>query len=245
MIDYHCHLLAGIDDGPENIEESIEMAIALHKAGFRTIYCTPHLLKGHYDADNKEILSAISELRKMISDNHIDLEIYPGREYYLDEFIGQHLKYPLPLGKTKYIMIEIPNYAPSRYVKEACFRIKCAGFIPMIAHPERCRHFAANQKNKRSFFSFRSRNKISEVTAKRIELIHYLKNIGCAFQGNLGSFYSIYGHEVKETAYYLKENKIFTHYGTDAHSLKSIHLIAQLASDEKIKLKIESNPRKV
>ncbi|MGB5219241.1 MAG: CpsB/CapC family capsule biosynthesis tyrosine phosphatase [Smithella sp.] len=238
MIDYHCHLLSGVDDGPETLEESLEMATALHKAGFQKIYCTPHLLKGHYDADNKQVLSATSELRKRLSDEKINLEILPGREYYLDEFLGQYLSNPLPLGKTKFIMIEVPNYAPSQYVKEACFRIKCSGFIPMIAHPERSRLFAANIKPKTTFFSFRSTSKVSEKAAKRIELISYLKNIGCAFQGNLGSFYSIYGPDVQNTAYYLKENKVYTHYGTDAHSLKGINRIAKLAKDEKKKLKI-------
>ena len=239
MIDYHCHLLSGIDDGPGNMDESVEMAAALHKAGFRTIYCTPHLMKGCYDADNKAVLSAISNLRTRLSEENINLEILPGREYYLDEFLGNYLKYPMPLGKTNFIMIEIPNYTPSKYVKEACFRIKCGGFIPMIAHPERCRLFAPNQKHKTSFFSFRSKSKTSDATVKRVDLINYLKNIGCAFQGNLGSFYSIYGPEVQHTANYLKENKVFTHYGTDAHSLKVIKLIAKNAKDEKRKLQIE------
>lgn len=238
MIDYHCHLLPGIDDGPAAMDESLEMAAALHQAGFRTIYCTPHLLKGHYDVDNKAVLSALSELRKRLSDERIDVDILPGREYYLDEFLGHYLKHPMLMGKTKYIMVEIPNYAPAGYVKEACFRIKCGGFIPMIAHPERSRLFAANIKTKTSFFSFRSTSKVSEKAAKRIELIRYLKNIGCAFQGNLGSFYSIYGPDVQKTAYYLKENKVYTHYGTDAHSLKGINRIAKLAKDEKKKLKI-------
>jgi len=240
MIDYHCHLLPGIDDGPAAMDESLEMAAALHQAGFRTIYCTPHLLKGHYDVDNKAVLSALSDLRKRLSDERIDLDILPGREYYLDEFLGHYLKHPMLMGKTKYIMVEIPNYAPAGYVKEACFRIKCGGFIPMIAHPERCRLFAANHKHKPSFFSFGAKRKISEATAKKIELINYLKNIGCAFQGNLGSFYAIYGPDVQRTANYLKDHKIYTHYGTDAHSLKSINLIAKRAKDEKRKLKIEA-----
>ena len=118
MIDYHCHLLPGIDDGPAAMDESLEMAAALHQAGFRTIYCTPHLLKGHYDVDNKAVLSALSELRKRLSDERIDLDILPGREYYLDEFLGHYLKHPMLMGKTKYIMVEIPNYAPAGYVKD-------------------------------------------------------------------------------------------------------------------------------
>jgi protein-tyrosine phosphatase len=100
LIDYHCHLLSGLDDGPENIEESVAMAAALHNAGFKTIYCTPHAMKGYYDADNKAVLSAVSALRKRLSEENIKLEILPGREYYLDEFLSSYLKHPLPLGHS-------------------------------------------------------------------------------------------------------------------------------------------------
>ena len=107
MIDYHCHLLPGLDDGPKEIDESVAMAAALLKAGFRKIYCTPHLMKGCYDADNQAVLSAVIILQKRLTAENIKIEIFPGREYYLDEFLGGYLKHPLTLGKTNYIMIEI------------------------------------------------------------------------------------------------------------------------------------------
>jgi protein-tyrosine phosphatase len=223
MIDYHCHLLPALDDGPKDIEESLAMAATLLKAGFRKIYCTPHLMKGFHDADNQAVLSAVITMQKRLNAENIKVEILPGREYYLDEFLGSYLKHPLPLGKTKYIMIEIPNYAPERFVKEACFRIKCGGFIPMIAHPERCQLFAFHQKRKTSLFDFSgSKNKTSEVAAKKTGLINYLQDIGCAFQGNIGSFNALYGPDVQQTANDLKKNKVFTHFGTDAHSLQGV-----------------------
>lgn len=221
MIDFHCHLLAGIDDGPETIDESIDMAAALHHAGFRQIYCTPHLMKGCYDTDNQTVLSAVINLQKKLNEKNIKIEVMPGREYYLDEFFGQHLKHPLPLGKTKYILIEIPNYADERYVQETCFRIKCSGYIPMIAHPERCRIFAQSTDRKKSFFDFGNK-KDSSSKSKTGGLIKYLQEIGCAFQGNIGSLAGLYGKEVRQTAKRMKANNLFTHFGTDAHSLEGI-----------------------
>jgi protein-tyrosine phosphatase len=221
MIDFHCHLLPAIDDGPETIDESVAMAAALHKAGFNKIYCTPHLMKGCYDADNRTVLSAVISLQKKLNKENIKIEVLPGREYYLDEFLGQHLKHPLPLGKTKYIMVEVPNYADGEYVKEACFRIKCSGFIPMIAHPERCRIFALSAGGKKSFFGFGKKND-SGAKSMADGLIKYLKEIGCAFQGNIGSLDGLYGKEVQQTAKFMKTKKWFTHYGTDAHSLEGI-----------------------
>lgn len=223
MIDFHSHILSGIDDGPADIEESVAMAVALREAGFEAIYCTPHLMKGCFEVDNRAVLSAVSNLQTRLSKEKIELEILPGREYYLDEFLDGYLKDPLPLGKTDYIMIEIPNNATPEYVKEMCFRIKCSGFIPMIAHPERCRLFATPQKQKTSRFLFSgSENKKTDSENDEPTLIDYLKEISCAFQGNLGSFDNMYGSEVQQTANTLKKKKVFTHFGTDAHSLKAI-----------------------
>ena len=223
MIDYHSHILPGLDDGPENIDESVAMAAALQKSGFKTVYCTPHLIKGCFDADKHAVLSAVSTLQTRLNEENIKIELIPGREYYLDEFLGNYLKDPLPLGKTNYIMIEIPNNIPAEYVKETCFRIKCGGFIPMIAHPERCSHFAVSQKSTTSRFWFSgSKRKTSDSKTKESELLDYLKDIGCVFQANWGSFAGWYGPEVKQTANYLKKKEVFTHYGTDAHSLNAI-----------------------
>jgi len=223
LIDFHCHILPGIDDGPETIEESIEMAAALRDVGFSSIYCTPHFLRGCFEADPQAIRAAVSVLQMRLDAENINIELFPGREYYLDEFFDNVLKDPVPLGNTKYLMIEIPNSMSAEYVKETFFRIKCGGFIPMIAHPERCRLFTADQKKKKSSSWFSgSRRKKADSTEEGTELMSYLQDIGCAFQGNLGSFDGLYGPEIKQTANELKEKGIFTHFGTDSHSMRSI-----------------------
>ncbi|MFA5323832.1 MAG: CpsB/CapC family capsule biosynthesis tyrosine phosphatase, partial [Smithella sp.] len=201
MIDFHSHILPGIDDGPETIEESVAMAAALRQAGFKTIYCTPHLMKGCFEADTQTVLSAVSTLQARLNKENIEVEILPGREYYLDEFMESYLQDPLPLGKTQYIMIEIPNNSTAEYVKETCFRIRRGGFIPMIAHPERCRLFVMPRKQTLSHFLFSGpEHKTENSKTEDSALIDYLKEIGCAFQGNLGSFNEYYGPEVKHTA---------------------------------------------
>jgi len=221
LIDFHCHILPALDDGPDDIDESVAMAAALRDAGYRAVYCTPHLIRGSFDADNGAVKSAVSMLQERLKAENIDLEIFPGREYYMDEFLAGYLKDPLPLGETRYIMVEISNHASAEFVKETCFRIKCFGFTPMIAHPERCRLFAMPKKINgiQSWFSG-PKKKDSKQPAS--SLLEYLKEIDCAFQGNLGSFEGLYGSEVRQTANYLKKNEIFTHFGTDAHSLRSV-----------------------
>ena len=119
MIDWHCHLLPGLDDGPATMDESVEMAAALRKVGFASVYCTPHLIKGCFDADNDAVRETLTALQAMLHDENIDLRLLPGREYCLDEFLFDYLKDPLPLGETKYNMLELPNHIAPEFVKEA------------------------------------------------------------------------------------------------------------------------------
>jgi len=223
MIDFHCHLLPNIDDGPAHIDDSVAMAAALRDEGFTTVYCTPHLIKGFFEADNQTVRNAVAVLQTRLNQEEINLEILPGREYYLDEYLADYLKDPLPLGRTHYIMVEIPSHASPEFVKETFFRMKCGRFVPMIAHPERCGLFSMPPKNTSPWFRFTNLLKKGSGSKSDVpELLDYLKDIGCAFQGNLGSFNARYGLEVQRMAEYLKNSEIFTHFGTDAHTLRGI-----------------------
>jgi protein-tyrosine phosphatase len=231
VIDFHCHILPNIDDGPIHIDESVAMARALHQAGFRQVFCTPHQIRGSYEVDNQTVRSAVSVLQSRLDDDGIDIQLFSGREYYLDEFLDRYLKNPLFLEGTQFILLEIPNHASVEFVKEACFRIKCSGFIPMIAHPERCSLFAENLQNE-SLISrlLRLKMKSLDQEEKQSSLLNYLKkDIGCAFQGNLGSFGNRHSPEVHQAADYLKKKGVYTHFGTDAHSLRGIKFLTDQA----------------
>lgn len=226
MTDWHCHLLPGIDDGPDTLEEALEMANFLSQSGYKTIYCTPHMVKGSFEAGNAVVLSVLHALQKEINQKKIRIRVLPGREYYLDEFFPDYMKDPLSLGETRFLLVEIPNFIPKLFVREACFMIKRRGYFPMIAHPERCVHFAEPDLKKINFFtkkwnalrgkSWRQTSKCSEENSS---LLSYLQNIGCLFQGNLGSFTGLYGNGVRRSAEQLKRLKVYTHWGTDLHTV--------------------------
>ena len=223
MIDFHCHLLPGLDDGPKTIDESVEMAAALQKAGFTTVYCTPHLIKSVYDANNEAVKATLVALQTRLNNENIALQLFPGREYYLDEFIFEYLKNPLPLGETNIIMLEIPSRIPQEIIKETCFQIARGGFIPMIAHPERGDFFTMLQNRAKVGFNFLNPEKKNESS----ELLNYLIDLGCSFQGNFGSFLGIYGHQAKKTANILKKMEVYTHFGTDLHSRNGIKYLRE------------------
>lgn len=230
MNDFHCHILPGLDDGPKTMDESVEIAAALYKAGFSSVYCTPHLIRSLYEADNESVISSLASLQKRMDKENISLKLYPGREYYLDEFLFGYLENPLPLGDTNFIMLEVPLHISPELVKEACFLIKRKGYIPMIAHPERNAIFGAVRVKAKSLLRFtdeESNYKKSEQY-KTSRLVGYLKNIGCAFQGNLGSFLGLYGSHIRKTAYILNKIQVYTHYGTDLHSRDGIKYLKEM-----------------
>lgn len=222
--DFHCHLLPNIDDGPAHIDDSVAMAAALRDAGFTKVYCTSHLIKGSFEADNQTVKATVCDLQARLNQENITIELLPGREYYLDEYLLDYLKDPLTIGDTPYVMIEIPGHALAEFVKETLFRIKCGRLIPMIAHPERCGLLTIPQKRDTSSWLRFAKPKHKIPGAKPYEptLLDYLKDVGCAFQGNLGSFAGWYGPDVLKSAKYLQQEKIYTHFGTDAHSPRGI-----------------------
>jgi protein-tyrosine phosphatase len=242
MTDWHCHILPNIDDGPATMEESVEMARSLRQAGYSTVYCTPHLIKGSFEVDNAAVRTSVAVLQARLNMENIDLELFPGREYYLDEFLLDYLKDPQPLGSTRYILIEVPNHMSLDRAKEAFYRIRSGGFIPMIAHPERCALFNQSKKQKDSRFKvlgsmlnafnsklFRPAVSVKTQNIKLNEessLLDYLREIGCAFQGNLGSFAGYYGERPRRCAERLSAAGIYSHFGTDLHSARQALVVS-------------------
>lgn len=228
MIDWHCHILPGLDDGPKNIEQSLAMATSLAAYGFSEIHCTPHLIRDCFEASNSEVCRVIRELQQRVTDDNIPLTLLPGREYYLDEYLLDYLEKPLPLGDSRQVLIEIPHRTTGELVRQVLYQVVRAGFVPVIAHPERCHllELKTGATPGRGFFGAMKRacsgsrdnsgdQELSDSTGNA--LLDYLRNLGCFFQGNLGSFAGFYGAQAKANAEALRLKGIFDRYGSDLH----------------------------
>lgn len=137
MIDYHCHLLPGLDDGPETVDEALAMARALAAFGFREVCCTPHCIKGQYELSPVEVRDAVRRLQAQLDQDGLALKLHAGTEYYLDEFFEQFAGNLLPLGESRLVLCEAPPQAPPGLVAEMAGLIVIQGYLPLIAHPER------------------------------------------------------------------------------------------------------------
>ncbi|SER69859.1 protein-tyrosine phosphatase [Gracilibacillus ureilyticus] len=140
MIDLHCHILPGRDDGAKHITESIEMAKSAVSQGIDTIIATPHQLNSKYNNYKIEIIEAVQQLNEILKESDIPLTILPGQETRINgemitDLINGQL---LPLNETSgYLFVELPfNHVP-RYTKQLLFDLQVQGVKPIIVHPER------------------------------------------------------------------------------------------------------------
>lgn len=139
MIDLHCHLLPGIDDGPTHLDVSLAMARCAVADGIDFIACTPHIYPGLYENDQTGISAAVDALRLALAEAGIPLQLGMGADTHLAPDLLENLrakKIPT-LNGSRYLLLEPPHHvAPPRF-DEAVFNLMAAGYVPVITHPER------------------------------------------------------------------------------------------------------------
>ena len=139
MIDLHCHMLPGIDDGAPSLEVALAMARCAVADGIRTTACTPHIYPGLYENNKPAIEVAIAALQAQLDFEAIPLRLTIGADTHLaPNLIADLQAGRIPtLGGSRYFLLEPPHHvAPPRF-EESVFQLMAAGYVPVITHPER------------------------------------------------------------------------------------------------------------
>lgn len=139
MFDLHCHLLPGIDDGPEHLATSLQMARIAVADGITTLACTPHIYPGLYDNDSTGITRRVTAMRKILAAESIPLHLVVGADVHLTpELLTGIRAGQIPtLAGSRYLLLEPPHHvAPPRF-EDSLFQLMASGLIPVITHPER------------------------------------------------------------------------------------------------------------
>lgn len=139
MIDLHCHILPGIDDGSKSLEMSLQMARIAVADGIRTLACTPHIYPGLYMNDAAGITAARDALQAALDEHGIALQLTTGADVHLVPGLVHGLRTGrIPsLNRTRYVLLEPPHHvAPPRFA-ELVFDLVANGYTPVITHPER------------------------------------------------------------------------------------------------------------
>lgn len=217
MIDYHCHLLAGIDDGPTTVADSLVMAQLLVAAGFVEVYCTPHCIRGLYDTTPLLVRERVATFQALLVREGIALRLQPGMEYPLDEFFLKQREDPQPLGDTRIVLVEAPAHAAFTQIQEGISRLIDRGYTPLFAHPERSELFAPPEEEN-LFSRFLKRISSAKVRAKTPGTLEMLQAMGCLFQGNFGSLAGYYGEKVRMVSHTLLAAGVYSCFGSDGHA---------------------------
>lgn len=140
MIDCHCHILPGIDDGAKTPAMALAMARVAAAAGTRRMFCTPHHLNGVFDNPRAAILEAVTALREQLAEADIPLTLYPGSELHLVPELpaqlldGEALTYN---DHGKAALVELPKSTVPVGTDTILEQLLYRGITPIIAHPER------------------------------------------------------------------------------------------------------------
>lgn len=141
MYDIHCHIVYGVDDGAQSLEEAVRMVESASMSGTKGIVATPHTnVPGSYENYwNPELLDKIKELRNAVKESGADIQIFCGQEIFCTSQTVDLLKSgrAITLNNSKYPLLEFDfyEYADSVYMKLE--KIIAEGYTPIVAHPER------------------------------------------------------------------------------------------------------------
>ena len=209
-IDIHSHLLPGIDDGAKNIAESVALIQALQGFGVSEIITTPHVIQYVWNNTNESIIAKAQETRLHLQNHKIDIPLQAAAEYLMDDqFVTLSKEKKLLTLKDNYVLVEMSYINPPIQLYSILFDLQVAGYIPVLAHPERYLFY---------------HNNFNEYLK--------LQRAGCLFQLNLLSVVGYYGEGISKIANELLQKGMYTYVGSDVHHSKHI-----AAFDQKVIIK--------
>lgn len=203
--DIHSHLLPGIDDGARTITETTKLVKALKEIGIYQFITTPHI--SHYIWNNspQSIIANHSETKLLLDDHNVEVPLNAAAEYFMDDWFENHFKSEKLLTlKDNYVLVEMSYMNAPVQLYKILFDLQVAGYIPVLAHPERYLFYHKN---------------FSEYEK--------LKKAGCLFQLNLLSLVGYYGERITKVADQLLKNGMYDFSGSDVHHNNHIAAFSQ------------------
>lgn len=143
MIDIHSHILYGIDDGPQEIGESIELLKQAISVGYTGIVCSSHYYIGRFENENYDKNFEI--LKQKIAEENLNIEIYKGNEFALFPNYLEHRDRINRINNGRYILVELKNELIYPICKEFFEALLSQGVIPVLAHIERYPHIKVRE----------------------------------------------------------------------------------------------------
>jgi protein-tyrosine phosphatase len=221
MIDIHSHILPGVDDGAQTIEDAITMANAATSEGITKIIATPHHKNRHYENPKQKILQHVDQLNAVFKERNIPLTVLPGQEVriYGDILKDYENGELLTLAnESPYLFIEFPSNHVPRYAEQLLFDIQMKGLVPIIVHPERNVEISENPE---LLYRFVEKGILTQLTAASVAGYFGKKIKKFALQtieANLAHFIASDAHNTTNRGFHMREayDVIEKEFGTGA-----------------------------
>ncbi len=206
-VDFHSHLVPGIDDGAKTMDESLELLRGLYELGYTHVVTTPHINSAFYPNDRTTILAGLEQLQAAVLAAGIPIELGGAAEYYIDEHFENllHQEALLPVFDD-WVLVETSFFGAPPNLHELLFRMQTKGYRPILAHPERYAYLAVGD----------------------LRPYRELRERGCRLQVNLLSLNGHYGPQVQKTAEQLLRAGLVDYLCTDLHHQHHLQELPQV-----------------
>lgn len=167
MIDIHLHILPGVDDGPETIEETLALARALVQEGIHAAIATPHYNDEYPQLSATEIQRRVYNVQQALDHFHIPLRLFAGHEALIKPGLVEdiHAGRLATLNSSRYLLLELWNSLWLPETERVIFELRASGIIPVLAHVERYR---AIQQDHSRLKALLQQGVVAQITASSL-----------------------------------------------------------------------------
>ncbi|OGL43522.1 MAG: hypothetical protein A2161_14360 [Candidatus Schekmanbacteria bacterium RBG_13_48_7] len=233
FIDIHCHLIPGIDDGPETMEESLQMCRMAYEDGSETIVATPHVNPGVFDNDWETISAGFNSLEKAVKSAGIPLQLYAGADVRMNEMLMKNTdpdEFITINHNNVYMLLEFPDSLIPPNTDHFIFNIKLKGITPILTHPERNYEVQRNPN-----------------------ILFHLVNMGTLVQITAMSLIGEFGENLRDLCELLLTSNLVHVVASDAHSVnhrppllrEAFNLTAELIGEKQALCLFTDTPGKI
>ena len=208
--DYHSHLLPGVDDGVEEMDETLQILRLWQSVGMKEVWLTPHVME---DIPNEP--AALRRRLAALQDRYDgNIRLHLAAEYMMDGLFLPRLEEHDVLTENDHrLLVETSYYIPPMNMEAILDSIRKKGFEPILAHPERYQYMDKDD-------------------------YRYWKERGVLMQLNLPSLVGAYGPDVQYKAEWLLQKNMYDYCGTDTHSLEQAELFLDGIISQKVVKKV-------
>ncbi|GAB2949745.1 capsular polysaccharide biosynthesis protein [Hymenobacter coalescens] len=211
--DMHSHILPGLDDGAETLEQSVELLRLMQGLGYRKLVMTPHIMGDFYRNTPEGVRGALAQVQQAATAAGLTLELSCAAEYYLDEFLVRRLETGEELlsfgGEQRYVLFETSYINEPFNLQEVVFGLRSAGYQPVLAHPERYTYLYG-----------------------RFQELEKIRENGALLQLNLNSLVGYYSSGAKRVAEKLIDGGLVDFVGSDTHNLRHLSALERVLQSE-------------